>query len=265
MPRRVRGPQRDRSPAIRSARSCSCEAKPTATAPLTEAILRQRLEQVWKEIREAEDKSGRPAGSVHLLPVTKGHPAETAELATMVGLTRLGENYVQECQEKDRFLRATGAPAVSWHLLGHLQRNKVARAAQLFQSVASVDSLELARKLSAARSGQPPLPVLCEVELTGLPNRTGFQPAQLQEAMPQLVELAGIAVDGLMTVAAPHTPRATFSACRKLAEGMRELSGLALSTLSMGMTGDFQAAIAEGSTEVRIGTLLFGDRQAPRH
>jgi PLP dependent protein len=180
----------------------------------------------------------------------------------MVGLTSLGENYVQECQEKDRFLRATGAPAVSWHLLGHLQRNKVGRAAQLFQLVAGVDSLGLAQKVSAARSGQPPIRVLCEVELTGLPNRTGFQPAQLREAMPQLIELEGISVEGLMTVAAPQAPREAFSACRKLAEQMRQLSGLALSTLSMGMSGDFQAAIAEGSTEVRIGTLLFGDRQA---
>jgi PLP dependent protein len=186
-----------------------------------------------------------------------------AELATMVGLTTLGENYLQECREKDRFLRATGAPAVSWHLLGHLQRNKIARAAQLFQSVASVDSLGLADRLSAARSGQPPLRVLCEVELTGLPNRTGFQPAQLQESMPRLLELEGIAVEGLMTVAAPQFPRESFSACRRLLEQLRELSGLALPTLSMGMSGDFQAAIAEGSTEVRIGTLLFGDRPAP--
>jgi len=194
------------------------------------------------------------------LPVTKGHPAETAELATMVGLTSLGENYVQECQEKDRFLRATGAPVVSWHLLGHLQRNKVGRAAQLFHSVASVDSLGLAQKLSAARSGQSPLRVLCEVELTGLPNRTGFQPGQLEAALPQLIGLEGIVLEGMMTVAAPQIAGDAFSACRKLAERMRELSGLALPTLSMGMSGDFQVAIAEGSTEVRIGTLLFGDR-----
>ena len=211
----------------------------------------------------AEEKSARPTGSVQLLPVTKGHPAEMAELATMVGLTRLGENYVQECQEKDRFLRATGAPKVSWHLLGHLQRNKVGRAAQLFRSVASVDSLSLAQKLSAARSGQQqPLQVLCEVELTGLPNRTGFQPSQLEADLPQLIELEGIRLEGLMTVAAPQRPQEAFSACRQLVERLRELSGLALPILSMGMSGDFQAAISEGSTEVRIGTLLFGDRPA---
>jgi hypothetical protein len=194
--------------------------------------------------------------------VTKGHPAEIAELATMVGLTRLGENYVQECQEKDRFLRATGAPTVGWQLLGHLQRNKAGRAAQLFQSVASLDSLMLAQKLSAARSGQPPLQVLCEVELTRLPNRTGFQPAQLEADLPQLIELEGIRLEGLMTVASPQRPQEAFSACRLLLERLRALSGLALPTLSMGMSGDFQAAISEGSTEVRIGTLLFGDRPA---
>ncbi|MGP8249950.1 MAG: YggS family pyridoxal phosphate-dependent enzyme [Candidatus Dormibacteria bacterium] len=218
------------------------------------------MEQVLVELRVAEERAGRPTGSVHLLPVTKGHPAEMAELATMVGLTCLGENYVQECQEKDRFLRATGAPTVSWHLLGHLQRNKVGRAAQLFQSVASVDSLSLAQRLSVARSGQPPLRVLCEVELTGLPNRTGFQPGQLEADLPQLIELEGVRLEGLMTVAAPQRPQEAFSACRQLVERLRALSDLALPVLSMGMSGDFHAAIGEGSTEVRIGTLLFGDR-----
>jgi pyridoxal phosphate enzyme (YggS family) len=194
--------------------------------------------------------------------VTKGHSAEMAELATMVGLTRLGENYVQECQEKDRFLRATGAPRVSWHLLGHLQRNKVGRAFQLFHSVESVDSLRLAQKLSSARAGQPPIQFLCEVELTGLPNRTGFQPGQLEADLPQLIELEGVRLEGLMTVAAPQRPQEAFSTCRQLVERLRTLSGLALPRLSMGMSGDFQAAISEGSTEVRIGTLLFGDRPA---
>jgi hypothetical protein len=187
-----------------------------------------------------------------------------AELAITIGLTTLGENYVQECQEKDRLLKATGTPRVSWHLLGHLQRNKVGRAAKLFQCVESIDSLGLARKLSLARAGQPLLRILCEVELTGLPNRSGFEPAQLQQDLSHLIELDGIALEGLMTVAAPQRPRETFSACRQLVERMRELSGLALPTLSMGMSGDFQAAIAEGSTEVRIGRLLFGDRPAPR-
>jgi hypothetical protein len=220
------------------------------------------LEQVLVELHAAEEKSARASGSVELLPVTKGHPAETAELATMVGLTSLGENYVQECQEKDRFLRATGAPTVSWHLLGHLQRNKVARASQLFHSVASVDSLVLAQKLSAARSGQPAMRVLCEVELTGLPNRTGFQAAQLEEDLPRLIELDGISLQGLMTVAAPQRPQEAFSACRQLVERLRTLSRLALPVVSMGMSGDFQTAISEGSTQVRIGTLLFGDRPA---
>ena len=214
------------------------------------------------EVRQAERRSGRPGGSVSLLPVTKGHPPELAQLATTLGLTTLGENYLQECSAKDRFLQAAGAPPVNWHLLGHLQRNKVRRAAELFHSVESVDSLELARLLSRARTGQAKLPVLCEVELTGLPHRTGFPPARLEEEFSQLVELEGIEVEGLMTVAAPGGTGKAFSGCRELLERLRDLSGHELPTLSMGMSGDFREAIAEGSTRVRIGSLLFGSRPA---
>lgn len=205
-------------------------------------------------------QSGRPPQSVSLLPVTKGHPPELAQLATTAGLTRLGENYVQECSAKNRFLQAAGAAPVSWHLLGHLQRNKVRRATQLFQLVESVDSLEIARQLSLARAGQAKLSVLCEVEFTGLPYRTGFEPARLEEQFSQLLELPGIEVEGLMTVAAPGQAGPAFSACRELSTRLRELSGRRLPTLSMGMSGDFQAAVAEGSTQVRIGSRLFGNR-----
>lgn len=194
--------------------------------------------------------------------MTKGHPAELVQQIALLGFPGLGENYLQECAAKDRILRASGSSAVRWHLLGHLQRNKVRPATQLFGCIESVDSLELAQKISREQAGQPRLAVLCEVELTGLPGRTGFAPSQLERELGQLAELDGIEVEGLMTVAAPGRAREAFSACRDLAGRLRASSGWPLTTLSMGMSGDYREAIAEGSTRVRIGTLIFGERTA---
>ncbi len=211
-------------------------------------------------VRQAESLHGRPEGSVALLPVTKGHPPEVARHAADLGLTELGENYLQECVAKQRLLVDSGVANVRWHLLGHLQRNKARPAAQLFHRIESVDSFEVAELLSGFRNETHRLKVLLEVELTGLPKRTGFQPSRLMEEMPRLLQLGGIEVEGLMTVAAPGMARESFAACRELVERLRHLSGLALPMLSMGMSGDFREAIAEGSTEVRIGSLLFGSR-----
>lgn len=194
--------------------------------------------------------------------MTKGHPVDLVGEAAALGLTTLGENYLQECRAKDRLLQDAGT-TVRWHLLGHLQRNKARRAAQLFEMVETVDSPELARMLSDARAGQPKLPVLCEVELTQLSHRTGFDPGRLQEALPRLLELEGIEVRGLMTVADPAHPGRDFAAARNLLDRLRLISGRPLPVLSMGMSLDFREAIAEGSTQVRIGSLLFGDRPLP--
>lgn len=182
------------------------------------------------------------------------------EVAVRAGQVALGENYLQECDGKARALQALDLEPVRWHLLGHLQRNKVRRAAELFSVIESVDSLELAQRLSTARTGQERLPVLCEVELTGRLQRTGFAAQQLLAEFSQIAGLEGIEVRGLMTVAAPERPGEAFSAARGLLEKLRELGHLPLPTLSMGMSGDFRVAIAEGSTEVRIGSLLFGER-----
>lgn len=213
------------------------------------------------EIRQAERRSGRREGSVTLLPVTKGQPPELALEATTLGLNTLGENYLQECLAKDRVLQAAGA-AVTWHLLGHLQRNKARRAAELFQVVESLDRLEIAQLLSRARAGQAKLKVLCEVELTGLPRRSGFDPILLEQQFSQLMELEGIEVEGIMTIADPADAERAFAKGRELLERLRLLSGHPLPTLSMGMSGDFQEAIVAGSTQVRIGSLLFGSRPA---
>ncbi|MGH7705218.1 MAG: YggS family pyridoxal phosphate-dependent enzyme [Candidatus Dormibacteria bacterium] len=214
-------------------------------------------------VREAERRAGRGQGVVKLLPVTKGQPQEVVTSAVQLGLQELGENYLQECLRKERELEGVAGERVSWHLLGHLQRNKVRRATQLFAVLESVDSLELARLISSARDGAPPLPVLLEVELTGLPGRTGFRAEVLERELEQLLALPGIAVQGLMTVAAPGRPEAAFSTCRELAERLGRQGHRPLPTLSMGMSGDFEQAISEGSTEIRIGSLLFGERSTP--
>lgn len=229
---------------------------------MTAPGLPERLAQLRSEIVDSARRAGRGPGSVSLLAVTKGRPPELLREALGSGLQELGENYIQECSAKQSWLLREGLDRVSWHLLGHLQRNKAKRAAQLFSRISSLDSLGLARILSKAREGEPAIQVLCELELTGLPGRSGFRPAELERDWEELRELPGITVQGLMTVAAPGGGRAVFSACRELAERLSQVGGSPLPVLSMGMSQDFREAIEEGSTEVRIGSQLFGPRPA---
>ena len=182
--------------------------------------------------------------------------------AVAAGLTDLGENYVQECSRKVALLGP--AKDVRWHLIGHLQRNKARRAARLFQVVESVDSAELAGLLAAAvPTPGPPLPVLLEVELTGIPTRTGLTEAGLHPVAEEVAQLSGLRLSGLMTVASPDRPQREFSRCRELRDRLQAELGAKLPILSMGMSSDFEAAILEGSTEVRLGTLLLGPRPQP--
>jgi hypothetical protein len=196
---------------------------------------------------------------VRLLPVTKGHGPEAAQAAVALDLCELGENYVQECAAKQLALSAAGEQ-IRWHMLGHLQRNKARQAAGLFSVVETVDSLAVAQALSRARGEVAPLPVLCEVELTGIPGRRGYAPEQLRRELTDICALPGLQVRGLMTVAARDEPARCFDACRKLRDELARLSGSELPELSMGMSEDFRAAISEGSTEVRVGRILFGPR-----
>lgn len=222
--------------------------------------LAERLNWLSGEISAAAVRAGRDPREVALLAVTKGQPEAVAAAALAEGLTALGENYVQECSTKDLHLAASGQPRPRWHMLGHLQRNKVRIAADLFSLIETVDSLALARSISAAREGRDPLPILCEVDFTGLPGRKGYAPEQLEAELAELERLPGIVVRGLMTVAARERPALGFQACRALRDRLSDLGGLELPVLSMGMSEDFRDAIAAGSTQVRVGTLLFGPR-----
>ena len=223
------------------------------------AELRERLDSLRAEIARQEGLRGLSAGPVRLLPVTKGQGPEAAQAAVALDLCELGENYVQECAAKQLVLSAAGAQ-IQWHMLGHLQRNKARQAAELFHVVETVDSLAVAQALSRARQAGEPLPVLCEVELTGIPGRRGYAPALLRRELTEICALPGLEVRGLMTVAARDEPVRCFEACRKLRDELVQLSGCELPELSMGMSEDFSAAISEGSTEVRVGRLLFGPR-----
>lgn len=227
-----------------------------ASQPEPQSLL-ERLQELNLRIETAR---GRAAGApVKLLPVTKGHGPAVVRQALDLGLRELGENYVQECRAKAAALQS---PAPSWHLLGHLQRNKVAVAAQLFSQIESVDSLTLARALAARRAASAPLHALCEVDFTGIPQRHGFRDTDLLEAAEEIFSLGGLSVTGLMTVADPEQPQRCFEACRLLRDRLETRIGRPLPELSMGMSQDFEVAIAEGSTEVRIGTLIFGPRAA---
>jgi len=222
---------------------------------------RARADAVVARIRLACAAAGRDAAGVELLAVTKSHPPEAVELAARYGLRSVGENRVQEGADK----RARTAAAVKWELIGHLQSNKARLAVQNFDRIQSVDSARLAGILDriAGELGRT-LPVLLQVNAGLDPAKSGAEP----EAAPALLEAAlgcaNLRVEGLMTIAPlsddPGVARRAFSNLREIRDRLSSAAGAALGVLSMGMSGDIEAAVAEGSTLVRVGSALFGPR-----
>lgn len=237
-----------------------------AVATQLEHQIHERLQRVWERIRAACARAGRDPAQVRVAGITKGFPAEVAAAAVRAGLRDLGENRVQEARAKIPQVQAlAGGFSVRWHLVGHLQRNKARWAVQLFDWVHSVDSPELAHELSRrATSAARTLKVLVEVNVAGEPTKHGATP----ERAGQLVELAsylpGLHVRGLMTVAPqsrdPKEVRWVFRELRELRDRIRLERGLELPELSMGMTEDYEVAVEEGATLVRLGRALFGER-----
>jgi pyridoxal phosphate enzyme (YggS family) len=222
-----------------------------------------QLAQVQDRITAALQRAGR-SGAVRIVAVTKGHPAAAVEAAVRAGLRDVGENRVQELEEKRAAVGAAAQPV--WHLIGHLQRNKVRRAIQLFDTIHSIDSLRLAQELSkeAVRSGVT-VRGLVQVNVSGEASKGGFDAAAAVDLITAVAALPALAIDGLMTMA-PLTDderavRATFAGTRALLEQCVS-AGVPLQAheLSMGMSGDYEIAIEEGSTMVRLGTVLFGER-----
>jgi PLP dependent protein len=217
-----------------------------------------------RRIAEAAERAGR-GPAVRLVAVSKTVAPERVAEAVAAGVTDLGENRVQEAVAKRPMLPET----VRWHMLGHLQTNKASRAAGVFAVVHSVDSVRVAEVLAARRPpGLGDLEALLEVELTGLPGHTGFRPDELDGAVGAIGALEGLRLRGLMTMAPPvedpEQARPTFTRLRRLRDELEQRCGQALPELSMGMSGDFEVAVEEGATLVRLGRVIFGERPAQR-
>ncbi len=230
----------------------------------TPAQLASNLASVRERINAAERRSGRPAGSVTLIGVVKTLPAELIGAAVALGLTDLGENRVQEA-ERHQFQVARSA--ARWHMIGHLQRNKAGQALELFDVVHGVDDAELARALARrAQVAARRLQVLIEVNVSGEASKFGVAPEHVAAVAGEVVSHASLELLGLMTVGAPvATPgdaRPGFARLRELRDELSRALGVALPELSMGMSGDYEVAVEEGATMVRVGTALFGARNA---
>jgi hypothetical protein len=224
------------------------------------AFLAGRLHAVEERLQAACRRAGRPRSDVTLVAVTKTVPVEVARLLPELGLLDCGESRPQELWRKAAALPGT----VRWHLVGHLQRNKIERTLPLVYLIHSVDSLRVLRALEeeAARREQP-LDVLLEVNASREANKHGFSPEDLPGLVPALAALQHVRVEGLMTMAAleadPEHCRPTFAEVRNLRDELGGQLGLphSLEHLSMGMSNDFEVAVEEGATLVRIGTALF--------
>jgi len=226
--------------------------------------LEANLKAVQQRIEAACARAGREPGSVTLIAVTKTQPPEVVCAAAALGLSLFGENKVQEAKAK-----ISACPSrLRWHMLGHLQTNKCRDAVGLFEMVQSVDSFYLAEELNKrAEQSAKTLPVLLEVNAVGEASKFGCRPDQLLADLSRINALPRLEIHGLMTVPPwaldPEKVRPVFRQMRELKERCEQILGAPLPHLSMGMTGDFEVAIEEGATLVRIGTALFGSRPKP--
>jgi pyridoxal phosphate enzyme (YggS family) len=224
--------------------------------------LQDNLNSIQQRILAACDRAGREADSVTLLAVPKTHPPETINAAGGLGLIVFGESKIQEAKAKIPLCSGK----LRWHFIGHLQSNKCRDAVELFEMIQSVDSLDLAREISkrceqAARR----MPVFLEVNLAGEASKFGYRPEKLLGDLKEINSLPRVEIRGLMTVppwsSEAENSRPHFRRLRELKAECEQILGAPLPHLSMGMSGDFEVAIEEGSTIVRIGTDLFGARQ----
>jgi len=229
-------------------------------------MIADNVARVQTRIAQACRAAGRPVESVTLLAVSKRFPAAAVQDARAAGLQRFGENLVQEGVEKIVALRGAGM-ALEWHLIGPLQSNKTRATAEHFDWVHSIDRLKIAERLAEQRpAALPPLQVCVQVNISGESTKSGVAPDRVSELADRVAALPRLTLRGLMAIPEPvegfEAQRLPHRAMRRLFEALRS-RGLALDTLSIGMSDDLEAAIAEGSTLVRVGTAIFGTRQSP--
>jgi pyridoxal phosphate enzyme (YggS family) len=227
------------------------------------ATIEDNIQQVHRRIATACDRAGRPVQTVTLLAVSKTFGPEAVRAAYAAGQTCFGENYVQEALAKIDAL-ADLRPGIEWHLVGPLQSNKTRVVAEQFDWVHSVDRLKIAERLAAQRpSGLPALQLCLQVNVSGEASKSGVAPGEVAALARAVAALPRVRLRGLMAI---PEPAGDFAAQRRPHRALRELlaslvaDGLALDTLSMGMSADLEAAIAEGATIVRVGTAIFGAR-----
>jgi pyridoxal phosphate enzyme (YggS family) len=232
---------------------------------MTQTSVRENLLRIQERIASAANQVGRGAGEIALIGVSKTHPASAIREAFEAGVRHFGENRVQEWEGKRA---GTEGLIANWHLIGHLQSNKTARAARLFHSVDSLDDFAVAQRLERARgeagiTGK--LRVLIEVRIAPEETKSGVQIAELPSLAEKIAELPRLELAGLMCIQPfldeAEQVRPYFRRLRELRDEVTKKFSLALPVLSMGMSHDFEVAIEEGATEVRVGTALFGARE----
>lgn len=228
-------------------------------------LLTERIRRVRQRIEEAARRSHRSAAEITLVAVSKTHPVPAIQTAIAAGLTEFGENRVQEAEEKIPLL---GRQSARWHLIGHLQSNKARRAVELFDVIHSLDSVALAHRLDriCQEVNRPSLPVLIQVDLGHEATKTGVDEGSIGELISEVRKCSRLQLTGLMTLPPffdeVERVRPYFRRLREMRDTLRTeyVFGNGPGELSMGMTHDFDVAIEEGATIVRVGTALFGER-----
>ncbi|MBI5599887.1 MAG: YggS family pyridoxal phosphate-dependent enzyme [Deltaproteobacteria bacterium] len=222
----------------------------------------ENLASVMHRIERAARKAGRDPGEITLVSVTKNVETKKIKEAMRAGARVFGENYVQEAEEKIENLKKA---RLSWHFIGHLQKNKAKYAVELFDMIESVDSVELAKELS--KKAKKPVDVLIEVNIAREKTKTGVEAKNVEKVAREIAGLENLRLKGLMAIPPchenPEMSRPYFITLRRIAERINKESipGVSMNVLSMGMSDDFEVAIEEGATVVRVGRAIFGERE----
>ncbi len=226
--------------------------------------LKQRISEIHQRINRAAEKADRDPSSIRLVVVSKTVSVERVRMAIEAGAGNLGENYVQEARDK---YSALSALSVTWHFIGHLQRNKARYVVRIFDLIHSVDSTRLAGELNKQAGKVNKIqPILIQVNLAGEKTKSGIPPEETETLVRHISTLPHLSLQGLMTMPpyfnAPKKVRPYFRQLRILRDRIMDMSieNIGMNELSMGMTGDFEVAVAEGATLVRVGTAIFGTR-----
>ncbi len=227
--------------------------------------MQANLTTLAERISVAASRAGRPAAAITLVAVSKTFPAEDVAALAAAGQRHFGESYAQEALDKIKAVSALTDESLTWHFIGPIQSNKTRQIAGHFDWVQSVDRLKIAQRLSAQRPANlPPLNVLLQVNISGETSKSGVEPAELSAMAQAVAALPRLRLRGLMAIPEPTDDparqRKPLAALRELFDRQRAAGLADWDTLSMGMTADLEAAIAEGATMVRVGTALFGER-----